>query len=185
MANSTENEGELSPLERSLASLRPAPAAIDRDEVLFQAGRAAAVAQQAATQTSRVRLWQLATAAMLLLSLTTTTLWLADRQRSEVAGSGGTKIDDHWPDHSPAVQPEKTDTLIDDTVPGTDTGNRPSHDAPPSDYLALRQFVLRNGAEALPAPAATSASETPRLPAWRDGLRDRRLIPRSQENDPS
>ncbi len=181
MPNPAKNEGELSPLERSLASLQPVPAAIDRDEVLFQAGRAAAVADQAAKQTSRLRVWQLATAALLVMSLTTTTLWLAVRQHDE----GGRKAVARPQGHSPTVEPKKANTLVDDSVPEADAVDRPLLEAPASGYLALRQFVLRNGAEALPAPAAASATQTPRLPAWRDGLRDNHFIPRSQEKDQS
>src|ERR1700681_727736 len=40
------DEKDLSELEQTLAGLRPAPAGFDRDQVMFQAGRAAAHARR-------------------------------------------------------------------------------------------------------------------------------------------
>lgn len=52
---------------RKLAGFTPAPPAVDRDELLFRAGRASAPSP---------RWWQRATAALLVTQVATLTLWL-------------------------------------------------------------------------------------------------------------
>ena len=58
-----EHEFDLSELERRLAAWRPAAGALDRDRMLYEAGRAAARAD------GRVQSWRLATAALVLLAV--------------------------------------------------------------------------------------------------------------------
>jgi hypothetical protein len=56
-----DREGDLTALEQRLASWQPAAGTLDRDRMLYDAGRAAGDA--------RARYWRLATAALLLVSL--------------------------------------------------------------------------------------------------------------------
>jgi hypothetical protein len=56
-----DQENELSALERRLTGWRPATGGLNRDRMLYEAGRAAARAE------GRSRLWQLATAALTLM----------------------------------------------------------------------------------------------------------------------
>ncbi len=58
-----ENEFNLSQVERRLAAWRPASGGLDRDRMLYEAGRAAAQAD------SRAQSWRLATAALALLTV--------------------------------------------------------------------------------------------------------------------
>jgi hypothetical protein len=58
-----ENEFDLSKLERRLAAWRPASGGLDRDRMLYEAGRAAARADV------RIHSWRLATAALALLTV--------------------------------------------------------------------------------------------------------------------
>jgi hypothetical protein len=57
-----DQENDLTPLERRLTGWRPSTGKLDRDRVLFDAGRAAARAD------GRSRLWQLATAALVFMT---------------------------------------------------------------------------------------------------------------------
>jgi hypothetical protein len=57
-----DQENDLTALERRLAGWRPAIGGLDRDRMLFDAGRAAARAE------GRSRLWQLATAALVFVT---------------------------------------------------------------------------------------------------------------------
>jgi len=56
-----ENEFNLNAMERRLAAWRPASGGLDRDRMLYEAGRAAARAD------GRVQSWRLATAALILM----------------------------------------------------------------------------------------------------------------------
>jgi hypothetical protein len=58
-----EIDHDLTAMEQRLAAWRPSPGALDRDRMLYDAGRAAAMAE------SRIRAWRLATAALALISL--------------------------------------------------------------------------------------------------------------------
>src|SRR5262249_5023003 len=65
-ANNPDHEivdPELSALEQRLAAWRPASGALDRDQMLYDAGRAAAHAE------NRLQSWRLATAALLVISI--------------------------------------------------------------------------------------------------------------------
>jgi len=58
-----EIENELNAMERRLATWRPVIGALDRDRMLYEAGRAAARAD------ARVQSWRLATAALILIGV--------------------------------------------------------------------------------------------------------------------
>jgi hypothetical protein len=58
-----EVDRDLTAMEHRLATWRPSPGALDRDRMLYDAGRAAAMAE------TRVRAWRLATAALALISI--------------------------------------------------------------------------------------------------------------------
>jgi hypothetical protein len=71
-------EDDLTALERRVAAWRPAAGLLNRDRTLFDAGRAAALAE------GRSRVWQLATAASALLTVTLGAL-LAHERADRVA----------------------------------------------------------------------------------------------------
>jgi hypothetical protein len=68
-----EIENDLRALEHRLAAWRPAPGALDRDRMLYDAGRSAARAE------SRIHSWRLATVALLLLFVGSGVLLLRQR----------------------------------------------------------------------------------------------------------
>ena len=59
-----DHENDLTDLERRLAAWRPAPGSLDRDRMLFEAGRAGVQI------VDRTRFWRLATAASTLVAVT-------------------------------------------------------------------------------------------------------------------
>lgn len=128
------NESPLIDLERALLALAPTPPALDRDRLLYEAGRRAA--------RRRGRVWPAATAALTLLAL----------------ALGGVLVLRPTPPPAerivyiptPAVPPEST--LAPEARPPT---------ADPGGYFQLRDQLLARGLDALPAPAPASAAGPP------------------------
>jgi hypothetical protein len=71
----SNHENELTAMEARLAAWRPAAVALNRDRMLFNAGRAAAKAE------GRSRLWQLVTAASVLVTVTLSGLLAHERSQ--------------------------------------------------------------------------------------------------------
>ncbi len=67
---------DLASMEAALGSLTPAPSSIDRDRLMFAAGRAC-TSRVSASRQPIAWLWPCATAASLLLAIITSTLWIA------------------------------------------------------------------------------------------------------------
>ena len=153
-----ELPGELKAFEAALGGLRPVAGAIDRDRLMYLAGRASV---ERGRRIARFG-WPLATAAMLLLSVTLATrqmIWPAEKERIVYVPSGGNSQVAIAP--SPGF-PELTSRPP--TVRSADGD---------VDYLQLRNDVLTRGVEAVPSKQSTAVPETP-IPVW-SALRDGRI----------
>jgi hypothetical protein len=137
----------LSPLESALGNLKPAPAALDRDRLMFRAGQAAA---------GRNWAWPASTAVLFATSLV-----LAGMLVVRPAGTETVRVV-YVPAERPAPAP-----------PGPRAPTPPSTPTPPTvqsvalppasaPYLALREQVVRFGVDSLPdLPPLTTASPAP------------------------
>ena len=138
---------ELTAFEAALSSLGPKASSLDRDRVMFLAGQAAGKSSLPAGRLRASWLWPCVTAASLLAAVTFGGMLLV---------RGGPQIADLGPqDESIAV------------ARGYDSfqGKKPR-----TDYLKLRQLVLAEGVEALPAPAPVFAPHG-KVPMWGIGSR--------------
>jgi hypothetical protein len=127
-------------LEAALGGLKPARAAMNRDRLMFQAGRAAARRQS--------RLWQAVSACLTIVLLAS----IAYRPAPTAVETGVVTVASR-PQPAQAIEP---------------AGER--HDMPglryfesANDYVRMRAAVLRRGIDALPAsnPAPTDEEEEP------------------------
>ncbi|MCE9556583.1 MAG: hypothetical protein K8T91_24805 [Planctomycetes bacterium] len=144
MSSTDAPDENLSDFERALAGLAPAEARLDRDRLMFDAGRAATSHQPAAPW-----FWPLATTAMAVLSLTLGVLLAAQRPPASpkfVQTSPATNLPIVYP---PAVDPVKR------TEPPVDITHG---------LVALRNRVLADGPEVLDRPQAGSAREAAQHP---------------------
>ncbi len=148
---------DLAAVEAALASLRPAPSALDRDRLMFLGGQASARRQRA---WGASWLWPCATAATVLVACTLGVL---------LAGRSG---------------PQVVERIVYVESGGhPDTGVRPHEASPaqggserllagreelPVDYLELRQLVLARGLDALPAPSSATPPDRQGPPARSD-----------------
>lgn len=143
------NEEELRDVERSLARLRPAAAGIDRDELMFRAGQAAATGRAG-----------LAPGVAVLVALV-----------ASLAGAGTT-----WlarpaaPERIVQVTVEKPVLRVVELAPIMPAGERPERSVARADYLELRDRVLAEGMDALPSlgPAGGAAPGGTIDDLWRD-----------------
>lgn len=147
-----ENDPPLDNFEAQLAALRPMASGIDRDALLFAAGRAAG-----ATRTTRRYAWPLATAASLLLATTFASLWVREYHAIE-----STVVRAH---SSPATEAIAA-AVAEDEIPPVVA--KPLGEA---SYFHLRQVALRDGVDALPERLPHSGAwEIPRLRAFQTPL---------------
>jgi len=125
----THDDGELKGLERSLAGLRPAPAGIDRDELMFRAGQAAATGRASVAPA-------LAVLAALVAALAGAgTMWLARPAGSE---------------RIVRVTVEKPVLRVVELSPMMPAGQSRERSVAGADYLELRNRLLVQGMDALP-----------------------------------
>jgi hypothetical protein len=133
MPDETPDPG-LSALARALAAAAPHPGRLDRDALIFAAGRAAGA--------RRARGWRYSTAAMALLSaglaaaLTLRTPAVVEVERVVVVPAAPPAVAER-----PPAPPEKTAPLPAVSPPAAEL----------AEGLRLRQRVLREGVAALPA----------------------------------
>lgn len=126
---------ELNNLEGALRALKPASPALERDRLMFEAGKAAG--------SGPGWLWPTATAAALLVALgLSATLFLREPPERVVY----VKVSE------PPPVPEPIAIEIEPTKP-----------APPTRlaYLSLRERVLRDGVDGLPPPTAVPSTKPP------------------------
>ena len=136
-------ENDLTPLERRLTAWQPAAGGLNRDHVLYSAGRASALAE------ARARLWKLATAASLLAAATLGTL-LARERSQRTALEGPTTIQTNRPTSELLVVSSHQLALIE--TPG------------PNSYLVLSSRLAAKG----PDPSLFDAgldTDTPKHPS--------------------
>jgi hypothetical protein len=141
MPEQPNQEPNLSALESALAALKPAPAALDRDRLMYRAGQVSA--------RRRNWLWPSAAAALLLVSLGLGAALLARPKPAEtirVVYVEKNPAPESAPAPRPAPPPEKAVALELPSLPAS------------AAYLRTRGEVLRWGAEALPEPPPLTAS---------------------------
>lgn len=134
----------LTRFEEALKSLAPAPACLDRDQLLFRAGQA--------SSRRRGWVWPAASAVLAAVALTLGALL--------VFRSAPPPIERIIQVPAPPTQPMDRPLLEDSpSVPDAVT----AVPRPPG-YLRLRDEVLRWGADGLPQPAPVPPTDVPRLP---------------------
>jgi hypothetical protein len=158
----TELPEELKTIETALRQLTPIAGQIDRDRLMYLAGQASVTGMSSHERSAGFawqkafadwKLWPIATAALMLISVTLSGLLLATRSRSSVVY---VKL--------PQASNEKLPyaAYVDEGV-----GNLAAqhlHNA--SSYLQLRNFVLTHGNGALPpTPAANNLKNSPPQPS--------------------
>jgi len=146
---------DLEATEAVFSSLRPAPSGVDRDRLMYLAGRAATGAGSADVQRPRGRwLWPCSTAASLLVAVTFAGMWLSH-------GEPEVRIVFRDP---PVAVPEPSEQPAE----ATDVVDASPRESWRTDYLRLRRLVMTEGVEAMPPGAAPAADvETLR---WRSGF---------------
>jgi hypothetical protein len=126
----------LSGLEESLAALRPTPAGIDRDQLMYEAGRKAG--------TRRGWYWPAATAALLLTTIVLSGVLffrpVPERLVPVVI-------------HDLPTAPEGFSPTVQDPIPPPDRGAVAS-------YFRLRDEVAEHGLDGLPRPAPAPELKT-------------------------
>jgi hypothetical protein len=139
---------ELAALEAALSSLGPKPSGLDRDRVMFLAGRASVGKRWlAAKHPGASWLWPCLTAASLLVA----------------AAFGGMLLMRGGPPIAHMASP--TGPGQDEPTAVAGSGERPTRRKVRTDYLRLRQLVLAEGVDALPAPGPSFAPHGP-VPTW-------------------
>jgi hypothetical protein len=122
--------------EATLSAMRPAVAAVDRDRLMYLAGRASAEADERSIASTkgwerlRTWLWPCATAASLLLAVGLGAIALGPSQVVE---------------RIVYVERERPVPVL--PIPSSDRDEL----RPTADYLRLRELVLREGVDAIPA----------------------------------
>jgi hypothetical protein len=132
------SDSQLDPLERQLRGLTPRPAAIDRDQLMFASGRAAAGRS--------LTVWRCATAASLCLALGLGTFAGLQQANERIVEQIV-----YLPAPTPAAPREPAP--FEETAPPSTSPSSPA----PSTQLAdaawsLRRRVLTEGVDALPPP---------------------------------
>jgi hypothetical protein len=143
---------ELSSLADALAGLKPSPAALDRDALMFRAGRASA---------PRGWTWPLATAASALLALGLGAALFVRPQPQVVKEIEYVKVEVPAPAPAPSPQPKPPEPQ-----PPTEAGPLVAQEeprTPASSYRQLEEHLLRWGFDGLPqgAHSEPSPKETP------------------------
>jgi hypothetical protein len=161
---------ELAAVEAALASLKPATSGVDRDRVMFLAGRMSAVANAPLHQKQKTPwLWPCATAVSLLLA---------------IASSGMLYMRGTAPGEKQAVYPKSNTIQTAENIPqplwyeparkATPEVKRPRQQTSsgrrnmPMDYLSLSMLVAEKGVDALPGPSWIPIG--PEKPPRRDSI---------------
>lgn len=180
MADEERNAQDVTELEAALASLSPRASRVDRDQLLYLAGRASAE-QTSVGNLRRPWLWPAATAVSASAAVVLAVLLLArpeprvvERivyvpQPREAEGQQNQKTSHDQP--APLMADEHVDSSP--AVPATDPIWSVT-DGRGTNYLRLRQMVLASGVDALPAPAF-SGSNLAEPPASYREMSDRLL----------
>jgi hypothetical protein len=139
---------ELAAFEAALGGLRPQPAAVDRDRVMFRAGQAAAARPRSRWRIMAVCSGPLALAANLLLAITLSVLLVAHRKQPIVERIVVAPTYPAAPSGLPGENPlafRQTPEL----TAGSDLGR----------YLKLRREILEHGVDALPEAVSGASGD--------------------------
>jgi hypothetical protein len=172
LSNTNQRSGDDS-IEQLLGSFAPGPANIDRDQLMFQAGmRAAQAAAELPSLTLRARvqtrLWPalalVSTAAAVILAIA---IWQRPErvvmvQQPHIEQPA---IENRLVKQSPPSPPEAI-------VSPEPFPNRVSTFDPALNYVQRRDLVVRDGPEALPAPAIGDAHVARTTPTQRELLKE-------------
>jgi hypothetical protein len=159
-----ELSAELAALERQLTAMNPAAPRIDRDRLMFEAGRAAALAGsepspnpslqgRGATLAASLRVagarnwfWPAATAAMTAATVVLATMLVWQRHSWQVAS-----VKDNS-STAPTQIAQQSAAVAEETLPNADfrTASWPPFAEPSSGYLGVRNVALTRGLGALP-----------------------------------
>jgi hypothetical protein len=134
---------ELAAIEAALCSLTPTPSGIQRDRLMFLAGKASVNRKSRYRRRIAALLWPIATAASLLAATTFGILWAAGNHARFVEPTAGIFV---------AGSPMTID-LPADTSPPSPWANR-----------RLCQLVLEKGIDALPESSSRCVSGLPLVP---------------------
>ena len=142
---------ELDALETALASLSPKGSGVDRDRVMYLAGRAAArKSPLPAERVGTSRLWHVATALSLLTAVSFGGMLLV---------RGGPEVVYIYRNEPTGVsQPDRPEVAVQDD-------HRPQQVQILADYLRLRRLVLADGLNALPSRKPRPGSRGS-VPKW-------------------
>jgi hypothetical protein len=144
---------DLEAVEAAVGSLRPAPSGIDRDRLMYLAGRAAGGDGSHHARRRAGWFWPCATAASLLAAVTFAGMWLS---------RGEPEVQIVYRDR-PAAVPEPAPDLDEGVEePSTREGWR-------GDGLRMRRLVMTEGVEAMPERSAPPSGEVETL-RWRSGF---------------
>ena len=156
---------DLTSVEATLSALRPTPTGVDRDRLMYLAGRAAAASSLGLRRPRADWLWPSTTAASLLLAITFAAMWHARgepvvvyRDRPVAASQLAEQP------RVAAVEKEKEEVQVESASP---------RKAWRTDYLQLRRLVATQGVGAIPESGAPPASHVEPL-RWGSGF-DRTL----------
>jgi hypothetical protein len=139
---------ELSAVETALASLKPAALGVDRDRVMFLAGRASATANILLQQRRKTHwLWPCVTAVSLLVAITSSGKLLLQGSATGINVAAYFKSD-----KTRNMKNTPQPLWYEDTQRETREVKRPSseRDNMSMDYLSLSRLVIEKGVEALP-----------------------------------
>jgi hypothetical protein len=146
---------ELTAVEAALASLKPAASSVDRDRMMYLAGRMSAVTNTPPHKKHKTHwLWPCVTAVSLLLAIASSGMLFVrgtaiGEKEAAYAKSNNTQTmgnNPHplWYEHT---QKESHEAKLIRPRPTSGRGNIPT------DYLSLSMLVAEKGVEALPSPS--------------------------------
>jgi hypothetical protein len=154
----TDNERELTELEEALRRLRPAPAGTDRDELMFRAGQAAAGR----------RSWLRLSATGLVAVLAA----LAGAEAMRLARPVS-------PERIAPIAAQEPVLRLVELSPLPAFGSEPTRAGASADYVELRDRILAEGLDALPAlrPGSGALSDESADDVWRElGIQPPRAV---------
>jgi hypothetical protein len=144
---------ELAAVEAALTSLKPAASGVDRDRVMFLAGRASVAYSPIPRQYRKTQwLWPCTTAVSLLLAIASSGMLflrgttMGEKQAAHVKSDMTQTVENIpqplWYEHTQKETPE-----VKRPRPSSERGNMPM------DYLSLSMLVAEKGVDALPGPS--------------------------------
>jgi hypothetical protein len=146
---------ELSAVEATLASLKPAASGVDRDRVMFLAGRASAHANLYPTKRLKIQwLWPCAAAVSLLLAIASSGMLFLrrttiDENKAAYVKSNSIQTAINIPQSLWYEHARKETIEVKRPCPQPSSGRGDM----PLDYLSLSMLVAEKGAESLPGPS--------------------------------